>query len=64
MKRIRVVNNKTQRSMVVTYDKGVIRLFFYYSLEPTIFKGTEEEFDNEWSNPDYYESGENEVYVI
>lgn len=63
MKRIRVVNPKNGRSMVVTYAKGVIRLFMYGSNEPCSFAGTEDEFDNEWSDPEFY-TDDNEVYVI
>lgn len=49
--------------MVVTYDKGVIRLFLYGNNEPHSFAGTEDEFDNKWSNPEFY-TDDNEVYVI
>ena len=60
MKRIRVTS-KNRISMVVTYDKGVIRLFKYGDKEPFAFAGTEEEFDNEWSNPEFY-TDDNEIY--
>ena len=63
MKRIRVVNPKNGHSMVATYAKGVIRLFMYGNNEPCSFAGTEEEFDRDWSNPEFY-TDENEVYVI
>lgn len=62
MKRIRVTS-RDRVSMVVTYDKGVIRLFMYGRVEPVAFSGTEDEFDNEWSNPEFY-TDDNEVYVI
>lgn len=64
MKRIRVVNNKTRKSMIVTYAKGVIRLSLFGDNEPISFVGTEDEFDNEWSNPDFYVDGENEIEEI
>lgn len=63
MKRIRVVNPKLGRSMVVTYSKGVIKLFIYGYNEARTFDGTEEEFDNDWSNPEFYPD-DNEFYVI
>lgn len=64
MKRIRVVNNMNGKSSVLTYAKGVIRMFMYGNKEPYSFECTEDEFDNYWSNPDSYERGDNEVYVI
>lgn len=64
MKRIRVVNNQNGRSCVLTYAKGVISLFMFGDIKPISFAGTEDEFDNKWSNPDTYERGDNEVYVI
>lgn len=64
MKRIRVVNKQNGMSSVLTYAKGVVRMFMYGDKEPHSFKCTEDEFDNYWSNPDTYERGDNEVYVI
>lgn len=64
MKRIRVVNNKTRKSMIVTYANGKLSMFFYGSDEPVTYRGTENEFVNEWSNPDFYVDGENEIEEI
>ena len=63
MKRIRVVNNMNGKSCVITYAKGVISMFMYCDNEPYSFAGTEDEFDNYWSNPEFY-TDDFEVYVI